>query len=596
MKKKNFIFIIFIIFIFTTGFTAIIKATDGNTLKVNVLEIKDGKAVIKGFFDEITVTLDNLSYISFDENTSDKEGIVISDYNLSGYIKEYNSETNQATVVTTSGDFMITDLNVIKYWNIRQNTIKDELKRTFNNKKFEFYIGENTFYSGDLMKISDKNVYINVENLGEEKFSIDYLTTLHRDKKNELPPNSILTSKGLLLKYNDLNYENDKLVAKLDFGDFSTNIKSVESISGNSKQVDNLDYYFVLKNNIRFYAKILEFSDQNIKIKTFFNEHTLKLSDISYFSKVPKNNDYILVTNNKIMYGEYSEDKDSYILKNENQSQVKNVKIISKDRNEILKDSFENLYNISLSSEKNNSLLKDKNLYIFIKNAVKIFDSDNMNLKTQIESPVFNPAGIIMDGENYIIYNSLGEIYFSKDNSKYDISENIAGDINLADKKYIYTREGKVYNLKEKSDTTLKTVYDFKEKIYKFNGTYYLNTKNQIKDIQGNTIVSFENNVKDFSEDKNVFYAIDDNNLYKYNMNTNQKETIKTDKKIYFIKQSTDYIMISAEKELYFISKNTLETENSITTEESILTFSFEEDKIYISTKDGINVVKIFEK
>ena len=595
---KKILIMITLLLISINIFAAMIQAIDGNILKkITVISIKDGKAEIESrFTGRITIPLDNIVYISFDELSKDMEGILISNYNLSGYVKEYNAESNEATVVTTSGEFFITDPSVIKFWNIRQNTIKEETKKDYSSKNYNIKIGENTFYKGEIESIKNGTIQFNVQELGTESIPIDNINILYRDTVDKLPDGNILLTNGILLKFKELNYENENLEITLPFGIFKTNMKYVKAFTGFSKEVAKMPYYFILNDEVRFYADIEKFNNKTITLKTAFKEHEISNDVITTFLKMPLNKKMIIATSDNIVYGEYTNEDGNYILKSTlNEKNITDVKVINKEKTEFLSKISDPIYTLKINSEIKNFNVQNDKLYIMQDDKVRVFSISESKEIDSISSNLKLPIGIKYVNDDYLLYNLFGEVYYSKtkDNQKFDAQISY---VNCKNKNLIYIalKNGEVYsfNLENKE---LKKIFEYKEDIKLIQDDYIITKLGKVY-LKGKKIKDFNINLKKAIKYKEFLYLLDfNNNVYIYNLDSNELKTISSKEQIIDLNVSEEYIFISYKNSISILNKPSEEESKQIKINKQIFKTIIYNQYLIIMSEDEIFLYKIFE-
>ncbi|BBE32065.1 hypothetical protein OSSY52_22060 [Tepiditoga spiralis] len=595
---KKVLIIIALLLISINIFSATIQAIDGNILKkITVISIKDGKAEIESrFTGKITIPLDNIVYISFDDVSKDMEGILISNYNLSGYVKEYNAESNEATVVTTSGEFFITDPSVIKFWNIRQNTIKEETKKDYSSKNYNIKIEKNTFYKGEIENIKNGNIQFNVKELGTEIIPIDNINILYRDTIDKIPDGNILLTNGILFKFKDLKYENENLEITLPFGIFNTNMKYVKSFAGFSKEISKMPYYFILNDEVRFYADIKRFNDKTITLKTAFQEHEISNDIITTFLKMPINKKMIIATSDDIVYGDYTNQNENYILKSSlNEKKITDVKIINKEKTEFLSKTSDPIYTLKINSEIKDFNVQNNKIYIMQNNMIKVFSISELKELESIDSKIKLPIEIKYINNDYITYNFFGELYYSK-NEKNQKFDNQISYINCQNKKnfYVALKNGELYSF-DIENNDVKKVFDYKEDIKLIQDNYVVTKFGKIYS-NGKKIKDFNINLKKALKYKNFLYLLDfNNNVYIYNLDNNELKTISSKEQIIDLNVSEEYIFVSYKNSISILNKSSEEESKKIKIDKKIFKTTIYNKYLIIMSEDEMFLYKIFE-
>lgn len=605
MRKAVVIFLSFITIIAGFAFSATIKTTDGNSIKVTVVSVKDGKVSIKGFGTAISLPLDSINMISFDDQTFDINGVVIDKMNFSGYVSEYSLETNDATVTTTSGRFYLKDLNVLKFWNVRQNTLKDEITNDYSGKKFKAFLGENTLLTGDITTINNGKILMKVDDMGDAEFDIKYVVSLIRDQKTEeVLPNSVMLAKGYTLNFQSIDLFNDEINLKLAFGFFKTDIKNVTLITGTGTEPPKLPYYFVMNNNVRFYGNLEDVKDNKIVVKSNFGINEISQEKIFSFVKIPPENRFILSTDTQMMYGEYLKKDGALNLKSKVKNEdIKTVKLYVSEESEMLKNSISQIAEIPVNTETKVLQISDL-LYLFESETIKRYDKETFLEKNALKTKMLYPNYIINTADNQYILNTLGSIYSSKfdlektlDNSQITTSFLSGSDL------YLGTNVGDIYKIdvNAKEFAVLK-IASFQEEIAMIaessNGIYVL-TKNSgklysLKDKQN--LFNFDFRINKAILDGEILYAIDFNkNLNVLNIGQKINKPFKYLKNINDLSSSKEYVFIALEDKISVFNKKTQLIEKEYYTNYIPLKIEVNTNKLYILSDKSVKIFEAFE-
>jgi hypothetical protein len=605
LRKAAIIFLSFITIFAGVSFSATIKTTDGNSIKVTVVSVKDGKVSIKGFGTAISLPLDSINMISFDDQTFDINGVVIDKMNFSGYVSEYSLETNEATVTTTSGRFYLKDLNVLKFWNVRQNTLKDEITNDYSGKKFKAFLGENTLLTGDIITINNGKILMKVDDMGDAEFDIKYVVSLIRDQKTEeVLPNSVMLAKGYTINFQSIDLFNDEINLKLAFGFFKTDIKNVTLITGTGSEPPKLPYYFVMNNNVRFYGNLEGVKDGKIVVKSNFGTNEISQEKIFSFVKIPPENRFILSTDTQMMYGEYLKKDGALNLKSKVKNKdIKTVKLYVSEESEMLKNSINQIAEIPVNTETKVFQISDL-LYLFESETIKRYDKETFLEKNSLKTKMLYPNYIINTSDSQYILNTLGSIYSSKfdlektlDNSQITTSFLSGSDL------YLGTNLGDIYKIdvNAKEFAVLK-IASFQEEIAMIaessNGIYVL-TKNSgklytLKDKQN--LFNFDFRINKAILDGEILYVIDFNkNLNVLNIGQKINKPFKYLKNINDLSSSKEYVFIALEDKISVFNKKTQLTEKEYYTNYIPLKIEVNTNKLYILSDKSLKIFEAFE-
>jgi WD40 repeat protein len=304
---KKYISIFLSVILFTLSFGAIMKSVDGNTVTVQILEIKDGNITVKLFNQIYTVQQSNVLYISFDEKTTSDYGVIIDDKLFSGTLTSYASNT--ANIQMDIGEIILKDVSKLKFVNFSKPNVPDiKWVRDTQPQDFEISLGDNyTEIKGNIFEAKENQLFLNIPVLGQGAISLDIIKSISYPKYEFKEPYTLKLVNGYEFKYeNFLKKVNDYYFFDLGYGTISLINSSIYGFSGGMKKPDTKDTYFILKNGMKFFGEIKSNVNEQVEISSIFGDHKITKDSILTYAKIPSDNTMLVVSKDEVLYGDYT--------------------------------------------------------------------------------------------------------------------------------------------------------------------------------------------------------------------------------------------------------------------------------------------------
>ncbi|SHE33327.1 hypothetical protein SAMN02745164_00234 [Marinitoga hydrogenitolerans DSM 16785] len=519
---KKFFILVLLIFLFSYSFGALMKSVDGNTVKVEVIEIKDGNITVKLFNQIYTVQESNVLYISFDEKTTSDYGVIIDDKIFSGKLTSYASTT--ANIQMNIGEFILNDVSKLKFVNFANPNVPNiKWFREEQPQNFEISLGDNyTEIKGNIFEAKENQLFLNIPILGQGVLNLNVIKSISYPRYEFKEPYILKLFNGYTFKYvNFLKKVNDYYFFDLGYGTLSLFNSSIFGFSGGMENPKTKYTYFILKNGMKFFGDITGSDDSNLEVSSIFGDHKISKDSILTYAKIPEGNVMLVLSKDEILYGDYSKEnrkisfnpynngKIDMILVNTNKEKESLVSTLTENWN--LKT---NIINKSLALSSYNLMAYGNDKMVIIVSAVNNKGFDNYSHDAKITALTF-------DDDNQLLYSgdekgvlNVYNLINKKIDYMFDFKSKITYLISKNKVLYVALQNGELYTITGTESKLLANLKDEITKISVNDRAIYISTKDgtisKIDKFNGDIIwnVNFEATITDILLLKNDKYLI----------------------------------------------------------------------------------------
>ncbi|NUU94929.1 hypothetical protein XO10_01225 [Marinitoga sp. 1135] len=520
MKK---FFVLFLTMLFMgMGYGALLKSVDGNTVTTEIIEIKDGVVKMKVFNQIMTVMLDNVLYISFDEKTTSDYGVIVDDKIFEGKLTSYASGT--ANIQMNIGELILNDVSKLKFVNVAHPEVPDvEWTRKEQPTNFEITLGDNyTEIKGNIFEAKDNQLFLNIPVLGQGALDLSVIKSISYPKYEFKKPYTLKLYNGYEFKYEKLIKKvNDYYFFDVGYGTLSLLNNAIYGFSGGMEKPESKYTYFVLQNGMKFFGDITGSDEANINVTSIFGEHTISKDSILTYAKIPDENTMVVLSKDGILYGNYTKENRKISFKPQNKSDIDLIDVVSEKTTEnVLKnpeinwDLKSNVIGKAIALSKYNLLAYGNDKMVMIVSDITNEGFDSYNHDNKITALAFDDEDqLLYSGDEKGILN-----VYNLTTKKIDYTFNFKNGITYLTAKnkmvYVALKNGNLYVI---TGTEKKLLVDLKEEITKVSvndRAIYISTLDgmvsKIDKFNGKLIwkVKFNNTITDILLLKNDKYLI----------------------------------------------------------------------------------------
>ncbi|KLO22111.1 hypothetical protein X275_07175 [Marinitoga sp. 1197] len=520
--KKVVISLLFIIFFYSFSFAALMKSVDGNTVKVEVLEIKDGNIKVKLFNQIYTVQESNVLYISFDEKTTADYGIIIDDKVFSGKLTSYASTT--ANIQMNIGEFILNDVSKLKFVNFANSEVPDiKWFREKQPQNFDITLGDDyTEIKGNIFEAKENQLFLNIPILGQGVLDLSVIKSISYPKYDFKEPYILKLYNGYEFKYvNFLKKVNDYYFFDLGYGTLSLFNSSIFGFSGGMKTPTTKYTYFILKNGMKFFGDITGSDEENLNVTSIFGEHKISKSSVLTYAKIPDEKIMLVVSKDEILYGNYERENRKISLNPENIGKIDIILVNSnKEKESIVSTPMKNwelktnVINKSLALSKYNLLAYGNDKMVMIVSAVNNEGFGNYNHDSKVTALSFDDESqLLYSGDEKGILN-VYNLITKKIDYMFDFKSKITYLISKNNILYVALENGKLYTITGVESKLLIDMNDEITRVSVNDRAIYISMKNgkisKIDKFNGKTIwnMKFDNSITDILLLKNDKYLV----------------------------------------------------------------------------------------
>ncbi|GAB6188642.1 hypothetical protein JCM30566_03810 [Marinitoga arctica] len=520
--KRVFLFVLLTFFLFSISFSALMKSVDGNTVRVDIIEIKDGNITVKLFNQIYTVQENNVLYISFDEKTTADYGVIIDDKLFSGKLTSYASNT--ANIQMNIGEFILKDVSKLKFVNFSNPNVPNiTWFREKQPQNLEIALGDDyTEIKGNIFEAKDNQLFLNIPILGQGVLNLNVIKSISYPKFEFKEPYTLRLFNGYEFKYvNFLKKVNDYYFFDLGYGTLSLFNSSIFGFSGGMENPETKYTYFILKNGMKFFGDITGSDENNLNVSSIFGDHKITKDSILTYAKVPEGNIMLVVSNDEILFGDYTKENRKISFSPYNNGNIDLITINNnKEKESILSSPTENwslksnVINKSIALSNYNLISYGNNKMVIIVSSITKEVYDTYNHDSNITALAFDDENQLLysGDENGIlnVYNLITKkidyIFDFKNTIKYLISKNKV--------LYVALQNGELHAITGVEDKLITKLEDEITKISVNDRAIYVSLKDgkvlKIDKFNGNIIwdKTFDSSITDILLLKNDKYLI----------------------------------------------------------------------------------------
>ncbi|WP_129409470.1 PQQ-binding-like beta-propeller repeat protein [Marinitoga lauensis] len=520
--KKFFLFLLLMFFLFSSTFAALMKSIDGNTVKVEVIEIKDDNVKVKVFNQILTVQKENIMYISFDEKTTADYGVIVDDKIFSGKLTSYSSTT--ANIQMNIGEFILNDVSKLKFVNFLHPEVPDiQWFRKEQPQNFDITLGDNyTEIKGNIFEAKENQLFLNIPILGQGVLNLNVIKSISYPKYEFKEPYVLKLYNGYEFKYvNFLKKVNDYYFFDLGYGTLSLLNSSIFGFSGGMENPQEKYTYFILKNGMKFFGDITGSDENNLNVTSIFGEHKISKDSILTFAKIPTDKIMLVVSKDEVIYGDYKKENRKISFNPYNNGKIDIILINSSKENESIVatplknwELKTNVVNKSLALSNYNLMAYGNDKMVIIVSVGSNEGFGSYNHDTKVTSLAFDDESqLLYSGDEKGILN-VYNLITKKVDYMFDFKSKITYLIAKNKVLYVALENGKLYTV---TGVESKELADLKKEITKVSvndRAIYVSMKDgtvsKIDKFNGKNIwnVKFDGSVTDILLLKNDKYLI----------------------------------------------------------------------------------------
>lgn len=520
--KKIFTLFLLSIILYSFSFAALMKSIDGNTVKVEVIEIKDDTVKVKLFNQILNVQESNIMYISFDEKTTADYGVIVDDKIFSGKLTSYSSTT--ANIQMNIGELILNDVSKLKFVNFANPDVPNiEWFRKEQPQNFDITLGDNyTEIKGNIFEAKENQLFLNIPVLGQGVLDLNVIKSISYPKYEFKNPYTLRLYNGYEFKYKSfLKKVNDYYFFDLGYGTLSLLNSSIFGFSGGMENPEKKYTYFILKNGMKFFGNITGSDDKNIEITSIFGDHKIDKESVLTYAKLPADDIMLVVSKDEVLYGKYKKEDRKISFDPYNNGKIDMIIINSTKENEtILSTPLKNwelktnIINKSLALSNYNLMAYGNDKMVIIVSAVTNEGFGNYSHESKITSLAFDDdSQLLYSGDEKGILN-VYNLTTKKIDYMFDFKSGITYLTTKNKVLYVALENGQLYTV---TGTESKLLADLKEQITKISvndRAIYVSMKNgnitKIDKFNGKIIwnTKFDGEITDLLLLKNDKYLI----------------------------------------------------------------------------------------
>ncbi|OQY10892.1 MAG: hypothetical protein B6I29_00465 [Marinitoga sp. 4572_148] len=520
--KRIFISFLLLLFLFSISFGALMKSVDGNTVNVDIIEIKDGNITVKLFNQVYTVQQNNVLYISFDEKTTADYGVIIDDKIFSGKLTYYASNT--ANVQMNIGEFILNDVSKLKFVNFANPNVPNiEWFREEQPQNFEITLGDDyTEIKGNIFEAKENQLFLNIPILGQGVLTLNVIKSISYPKAEFEEPYILKLYNGYKFKYvNFLKKVNDYYFFDLGYGTLSLFNSSIFGFSGGMEKPQTKYTYFILKNGMKFFGDITGSDENNLNVTSIFGDHKIPKDSVLTYSKLPEENIMLVISNDEILFGNYTKENRKISFNPYNNGNIDLITVNNnKEKETVLASPAEN-WNLKTNIINKSLALSNYNLLAYGNEKMVIIVSDITNEGFDTYNHDSNITALVFDDENQILYSgdekgilNVYNLTTKKIDYMFDFKNKITYLTTKSKVLYVALQNGELHIITGVEDKLLAKFKDEITKISVNERAIYVSLKNgtvsKIDKFNGNIIwnKNFDGSITDLLLLKNDKYLI----------------------------------------------------------------------------------------